>query len=64
MEEKKDMEEKIDFEKIHNCEKCRGKIVCIDIDKLGVSRCGYCNEVVNYKINFKKYEILKLKFIK
>jgi len=34
---------------IHNCEKCHGKIVCISIDKLGVTRCGYCHQIVNYK---------------
>lgn len=33
---------------IHNCEKCRGKIVSISIDNLGVTRCAYCNQVVDY----------------
>jgi len=32
----------------HDCEKCRGKMVCITTDKLGVKRCGYCNQVVRY----------------
>jgi len=34
---------------IHACKKCQGKIVAISIDNLGVTRCNYCNEVVNYK---------------
>lgn len=33
---------------IHDCEKCRGKIVAINIDHVGITRCGYCNEVVDY----------------
>lgn len=32
----------------HDCEKCRGKIVGIQIDKLGRTHCGYCGEVVRY----------------
>ena len=39
----------INFEAMHTCEKSRGKIVCITMDALGVTRCAYCNEVVNYK---------------
>lgn len=38
----------MELEEIHNCEKCRGKIVCISVDHVGVTRCGYCNEVVDY----------------
>ena len=41
------------LEEIHNCEKCRGKIVLISIDYLGVTRCGYCNSVVNYQNVYK-----------
>jgi len=37
---------------VHNCKKCREKIVCISIDLNGVTRCVYCNEVVNYKPYF------------
>lgn len=45
---------------IHNCKKCQGKIVCISIDKLGVTRCNYCDRVVNYE----PYFIERLKEIK
>ena len=38
------------FSEIHDCEKCHGKIVAITVDALGVTRCGYCGEVVNYKL--------------
>jgi len=38
-----------DMSQIHDCEKCHGKIICIEIDKVGVTRCGYCHEVVDYK---------------
>ena len=38
-----------DLSEIHDCEKCHGKLVMISIDALGVTRCGYCNEVVDYK---------------
>lgn len=38
----------MELEEVHNCEKCRGKIVCISVDNVGVTRCGYCNEVVDY----------------
>lgn len=37
---------------IHNCKKCQDKIVTITIDKLGITRCAYCNQVVNYKPYF------------
>ena len=30
----------------HSCEKSEGKIVLFSIDKLGVIKCGYCNEVI------------------
>ncbi len=33
---------------IHNCPKSKGKIVCITIDKVGVTKCNYCNRVVDY----------------
>jgi ribosomal protein L37AE/L43A len=45
------------LEQIHTCEKCKGKIVAISIDKLGVTRCGYCNAVVDYTPYY--MEILK-----
>lgn len=34
--------------KLHNCKKSKGKIIGISVDDLGVTRCGYCNEVVDY----------------
>ena len=52
----------VSLEDIHNCDKCKGKIVLISIDKLGVTRCGYCNEVVNYKLYYDN--IYKDEFIK
>lgn len=38
----------IDLSKIHDCEKCHGKIVGIEVDKLGNTYCGYCHERVDY----------------
>jgi len=32
----------------HDCDKCRGKIVCITNDGFGNSKCGYCNQIVKY----------------
>jgi len=40
--------EVMDLSEIHDCEKSKGKIVSISIDKLGVERCGYCGEIVPY----------------
>ena len=42
------------LEDIHNCKECQGKIVAITMDLLGVSRCSYCNQVVDYKPIFKE----------
>ena len=39
---------KIDFEQAHDCEKCHGKIVLIEIDMSGNTYCGYCHQKVNY----------------
>ena len=36
------------LEDYHNCEKCQGKIVCIETDMLGNTKCAYCNEIVKY----------------
>lgn len=36
------------FEQIHDCPKCHGKIVCITIDSTGITRCGYCNSIIDY----------------
>jgi len=48
----------MELSEIHDCEKCHGKIVCISIDALGVTRCAYCNQVVNYK---PYYDFIKTK---
>lgn len=32
----------------HDCEKCHGKIVGINIDALGNTHCGYCGAIVKY----------------
>ena len=50
----------MELSEIHDCEKCHGKIVCISIDALGVTRCAYCNQVVDYSSYFKnKYNEIK-----
>ena len=51
------------LEEVHDCEKCHGKIVCISVDNIGVTRCGYCNAVVNYGQYYDKLykdEVLQL----
>jgi len=45
---------------IHNCKECQGKIVTISIDKLGVTRCVYCNEIVDYTDYFKYFDAKKI----
>ena len=40
----------------HSCEQSEGKIVCISIDNVGVTRCNYCNQVVDYSDYFKYKE--------
>jgi len=42
----------MELSEIHDCEKCHGKIVFISIDLLGITRCGYCHQVVDYKPYF------------
>jgi hypothetical protein len=44
----------VELSDIHNCSKCQGKIVSISIDNVGVTRCGYCNEVVDYEPYFRE----------
>ena len=41
---------------IHSCKESEGKIVCISIDNVGVTRCNYCNQVVDYSDYFKYKE--------
>ena len=47
----------MELSEIHNCEKCRGKIVCIRVDMLGNTYCSYCGERVDYS----KYNEEKIK---
>jgi len=44
----------MELSELHDCKKCHGKIVMISVDHVGVTRCGYCNEVVNYNAWLKK----------
>lgn len=44
------------LEDYHDCKKCHGKIVCISINQLGVTKCSYCNQVVDYTDYFKYRE--------
>lgn len=46
----------INLSDFHNCKESEGKIVCISIDNVGVSRCNYCNKVVDYSDYFKYKE--------
>ena len=48
----------MELSEIHNCEQSEGKIVCISIDILGITRCNYCNRVVDYS-NYFKYQEAK-----
>jgi hypothetical protein len=36
------------FSELHDCEKSHGKIVMIEVDVVGVERCGYCHKPVDY----------------
>lgn len=47
------------FSELHDCDKCHGKIVEITVDMLGVERCGYCNEVVDYSGWFKRQAFIQ-----
>jgi len=37
-----------EFLRTHDCNKCKGKIVMISIDKIGNTYCGYCGQAVEY----------------
>lgn len=39
---------------LHDCEKSRGKLVMIEADKMGITRCGYCREVADYNQYFRE----------
>jgi len=43
-----------DLSELHDCDKCHDKMVGISVDKLGVQRCSYCNQVVDYAGWFKR----------
>lgn len=46
----------LDISDMHSCEQSEGKIVCITIDNLGITKCAYCNKVVDYSDYFKYKE--------
>ena len=39
----------MELSEVHNCEKCQGKIVLIEVDSFGNTHCGYCHSIVDYK---------------
>lgn len=39
---------KDDLSELHDCEKCHGKIVFIEVDYVGNTFCGYCHARVGY----------------
>jgi len=50
----------MELSEVHNCKKCQGKIVCISIDKVGITRCAYCNQVVDYTDYFRYIDAKKI----
>lgn len=49
----------IDFSKLHDCKECHGKMINITKDLIGVERCGYCGQVVDYTGFIKKHKMIK-----
>ena len=49
-----------ELSKLHDCEKCHGKMVCVEVDLLGNTYCGYCHERVDY-IGYFRNELERLK---
>ena len=48
----------------HDCKKCHGKIVCISMDNLGNTCCGYCGERVNYPtLSEKGFQIERMRWL-
>ena len=43
----------MNLSELHDCKKSHGKMVMISHDLVGVTRCGYCNKVVDYTAWFK-----------
>lgn len=39
---------------LHDCEKSRGKLVMIEADNVGVTRCGYCQKITDYVRYFRE----------
>jgi len=39
---------------VHDCPQSHNKIILISIDDVGVTRCGYCNSVVDYRMYHNK----------
>ena len=37
------------FKDVHQCSQSVNKIVMISVDKVGVTKCGYCHEVVDMR---------------
>ena len=48
---------KIDWSKVHSCEKSEGKIISIVSDLVGNTYCGYCRKMVDYKKYFKQINL-------
>ena len=36
------------LEKLHDCDKCHGKMVGISVDVCGNTYCGYCGKRIDY----------------
>ena len=44
----------MNLSELHGCKKSEGKMVVIEVAKLGIERCGYCGTVVKYLDYFKE----------
>lgn len=44
----------MNLSELHDCDKCHGKLVSIEVDAMGNSYCGYCHERVDYRSWFEK----------
>ena len=44
----------MELSELHDCEKSHGKIVAIEADLWGITKCGYCHEVVDYYSFYKQ----------
>ena len=50
----------MELSEIHDCEKCHGKMVSISVEAFGITRCGYCNQAVDYLPYFKYMEAKRI----